>query len=61
MFDHDDDGRIDFFEYISCLSAISSKSTKDEKLKCEYSDGYDDKVMVTTKRVNISSKWCGCN
>ena len=34
VFDHDDDGKINFNEYIACLSAISMKSKKEDKLKC---------------------------
>jgi Ca2+-binding EF-hand superfamily protein len=34
-FDSDNDDLIDFNEYISCLSTLSTKSTADGKLKCK--------------------------
>jgi Ca2+-binding EF-hand superfamily protein len=36
VFDTNDDNQICFTEYISCLSTISSKASKEEKLKCKY-------------------------
>ena len=35
VFDVDDDNEIIFSEYLSCMSMISSKATKEEKLKCK--------------------------
>jgi hypothetical protein len=35
VFDADDDNEIIFSEYLSCMSSISSKATREEKLKCE--------------------------
>lgn len=37
VFDADDDNQISFMEYISCLSLISSKSAKEDKIKCKNS------------------------
>lgn len=34
VFDADDDNEIIFSEYLSCMSSISSKATREEKLKC---------------------------
>lgn len=34
VFDADDDDQISFVEYLTCLSTISSKAPKDDKLKC---------------------------
>lgn len=36
VFDADDDNEIIFSEYLSCMSSISNKATKEEKLKCQY-------------------------
>jgi Ca2+-binding EF-hand superfamily protein len=35
VFDADDDNEIIFSEYLSCMSSISSKATREEKLKCK--------------------------
>jgi len=35
VFDADDDNEIIFSEYLACMSSISNKATKEEKLKCE--------------------------
>jgi hypothetical protein len=35
VFDVDDDNRIIFSEYLSCMSSISNKATKEEKMKCK--------------------------
>ena len=40
VFDADDDNEIIFSEYLSCMSSISSKATKEEKLKCKLYDVY---------------------
>ena len=37
VFDLDDDNLISFAEYLACLSTISNKSTKENKLKCKQS------------------------
>ncbi len=34
VFDTNDDNQICFTEYIGCLSTISSKASKEEKVKC---------------------------
>ena len=36
VFDQDDDNIICFDEYINCLSIISSKASKEDKMKCEF-------------------------
>lgn len=36
VFDVDDDSLISFDEYMNCLSIISSKASKEDKLKCEF-------------------------
>lgn len=36
VFDLDDDNQISFAEYLACLSTISSKATKEEKLKFSF-------------------------
>jgi Ca2+-binding EF-hand superfamily protein len=35
VFDTDDDNQISFQEYVSCLAMISSKASKEDKLKCK--------------------------
>ncbi len=35
VFDADDDSFISFDEYLNCLSIISSKANKEDKLKCK--------------------------
>jgi len=34
VFDLDDDDQISFQEYLSCLSTISTKASKEDKVKC---------------------------
>lgn len=34
VFDVDDDNQISFYEYLSCLSTISTKAGKEDKLRC---------------------------
>lgn len=34
VFDVDDDNQISFYEYLSCLSTLSTKAPKEDKLKC---------------------------
>lgn len=36
VFDSNDDDQISFQEYVTCLSMISSKASKEDKIKCEY-------------------------
>lgn len=49
VFDADDDNEIIFAEYLSCMSQISSKATKEEKLKCKFSPSkYSDNVCSTS-------------
>jgi hypothetical protein len=36
VFDADDDNEIIFSEYLSCMSHISSKASREEKLKCKF-------------------------
>lgn len=35
VFDVDDDNQISFYEYLSCLSTISTKAGKEDKLRCK--------------------------
>ena len=35
-FDLNDDDKIFFEEYLSCLSSISTKSSREDKLHCEF-------------------------
>lgn len=35
VFDVDDDNQISFYEYLSCLSTISTKAAKEDKLRCK--------------------------
>jgi Ca2+-binding EF-hand superfamily protein len=35
VFDGDDNNLVDFPEYVKCLSVISTKGSKDSKLKCK--------------------------
>jgi len=36
VFDKNDDNVVSFAEYVTCLSVISSKGTKEDKTKCKY-------------------------
>jgi Ca2+-binding EF-hand superfamily protein len=36
VFDADDDNQISFYEYISCVSILSSKAAKEDKLRCKF-------------------------
>jgi len=53
VFDADDDNQISFSEYVQCLSVISSKSSKEDKLKFSFQiydfdgDGYINVIDLT--------------
>lgn len=48
VFDKDDDDQISFLEYLTCLSTISSKAPKEDKIKCTISVDYPPNSTTAT-------------
>lgn len=47
VFDVDDDNQISFYEYLSCLSTISTKAAKEDKLRCELLQPYCNRFHLS--------------